>query len=1427
MKSEKYLEGQSMQRPPLFESDGFICLKNRFETYVKSKDLDLWHVITDGDFSPIQNNLETKKDEIVPFNKQNDDLKKKLATNNEAKMVIYNALPRKEYERSFMCQTVKEIWDTLLITHQGNNQVKANKIDLLVQQYEQFMISEEESIDNAFAKFNTIITSLKALDESFSSKNYVRKFIRTLHPKWRVKVTTIKESKNLTTLPLDELIGNLKVYEEVIKKDSETVKSKREQSRYIALKARKESSDDDSSISDKEDEEYAMAVRDFKKFFKRRGRFVRQPYEERKSFQRNKDDKNGKDERKCFKCGDPNHFVGECPKLSRYQNQKAFVGGSWSDSDEDEDEKTNYETCLMAKASNEEDEVFPAEEQPLPATASPTAQSPDYVLESDPEEDSERMTTRTLRRILDDEHDDVDIEAPSAKETEPFETDESMTTPPPHPAYRVTARISILAPVPTPVWSDAEVARLLAISTPPRYPPLSPMVSLLVLHTRSERARMLLLLDRLEILPRTIVFVAKLDREIKHNLERDVGYGITDTRDDMVEDLHGTPVVIEVAELSQRMTEFETRIEKMEPVFRKATSSVEKLNPVPTLVLFWNWATADSGKSFIPEESKVARDLLVMSVEFRDILRGNGPKAEKWQQTPRIHRSNPWGNENINCSERRRARPGRLQDSSAYYLLEPGRNERPPLSFQSLNQRAIGLFHDMVIEDCDQSESHITKYCESGRYTVMSDSEDSTVTYTVVSSPFGGLSDIGSPGVVGPEHEGLPWMLDDPYVQSPPPPDFVPEPVYPEFMPPEDEILPAEEQPLPAADSPTADSPGYIPESDPEEDPEEDDDEDPEEDPADYPADGGDDGDDEDEPSDDDEDEEVDIKSDNDNEEEHPAPVDSTTVALPAIDQAPSVEETELVETDESAATPPPHPLYRVTARISIPDLVPTPVWSDAEVARLLAYYSTSYQLLVPWSSPHSPRYLIHHYPHDTITTTISPPLPQIPSPPLPVSSQYCVISHHYLVLLSSLGYRAVTDPGCTSSRIPPLNLLSTDVEQDRHEDTVMSDSDESTVTYTEEDEVFPAEEQPLPATASPTAQSPDYVLESDPEEDSEEDDDEDPEEDPVDYPADGGDDGDDKDESSEDDEHDDVDIEVDDDEEEEEHPAPADSTTVALPTADQAPSAKETEPFETDESMTTPPPHPAYRVTARISILAPVPTPVWSDAEVARLLAISTPPSSPLSPWSSPLTHIPFPPLPPIPSPSLPLSPPLPVSAPPPASLIRLLGYRAAMIRLRAEATSTSHSLPLPPLSPIPAPTSSPPLLLPFTNYKEDIPEVGESSYAAFARPAGDLTADYSFVATMDREIKHNLERDVGYGITDTRDDMVEDLHGTPVVIEVAELSQRMTEFETRFIRADRRRQTMITKMLAADRRRHKQLTEALKLMKRLQTQMAELQRL
>ncbi|GJX05723.1 hypothetical protein Tco_0193655 [Tanacetum coccineum] len=250
----------------------------------------------------------------------------------------------------------------------------------------------------------------------------------------------------------------------------------------------------------------------------------------------------------------------------------------------------------------------------------------------------------------------------------------------------------------------------------------------------------------------------------------------------------------------------------------------------------------------------------------------------------------------------------------------------------------------------------------------MSDSEDSTVTYTTVSSPFGGLSDIGSPRVDGP-----PVMPEDPYVyvvatfqalpspdyvpspeepeQAPPLPEFDPEPVYPEFMPSEDDVLPAEKQPLPAAVSATVDSLGYILESDPKEDPEEEDDEDPKEDPVDYPTDRDDDDEEEEEPSEDEADDDEEDEDD-EKEEDNLAPADSTAVAFPAVDHVSSAEETEPFEIDESAATPPPHPAYRITARISIRTQTPISLPSYIEVSKLLAIPTPPALPLSLWSSP-------------------------------------------------------------------------------------------------------------------------------------------------------------------------------------------------------------------------------------------------------------------------------------------------------------------------------------------------------------------------------------------------------------------------------------------------------------------------------------------
>ncbi|GKE71706.1 hypothetical protein Tco_1529778, partial [Tanacetum coccineum] len=292
----------------------------------------------------------------------------------------------------------------------------------------------------------------------------------------------------------------------------------------------------------------------------------------------------------------------------------------------------------------------------------------------------------------------------------------------------------------------------------------------------------------------------------------------------------------------------------------------------------------------------------------------------------------------------------------------------------------------------------------------MSDSKYSTVTYTVVSSPFRSLSDIGSPGV-----DGQPVMPEDPYAyvvaafQAPQSPDYMPgseepkqaplspkfvsKPVYPEFMPPKDEVFLAKEQPLPAAVSHTADSLGYIADSDPEEDP------------TDYPADGGDDDDDDDESSDDDEDDDDDdVEEDKEDEEEE----------------------------------------------MSIRDEPPTPFWSEAEIARFLIPSPT-----LPVSSPVpvSPLLLptIPTYPlgyraamiwqrAESPSTSHSLPLP----PPIILSHTRASVAMMRVVAPSTyiLASRSETPPSGTPPLLPipltipspPLLLPSTDRRADRPE---------------------------------------------------------------------------------------------------------------------------------------------------------------------------------------------------------------------------------------------------------------------------------------------------------------------------------------------------------------------------------------------------------
>nr|GEY72977.1 UBN2 domain-containing protein [Tanacetum cinerariifolium] len=134
-----------------------------------------------------------------------------------------------------------------------------------------------------FTQFNAIVTSLKSLDLDYSIKNHVRKSLYALPLKWRDKVTSIEEAKDLATLPLNELIGNLKVYEMILASNGVASKLIKEKFMPIALKAnitRGQTSNDsvcqDGSDEDEGGEEFNSIARNIWKLFKKGNRFERE-----------------------------------------------------------------------------------------------------------------------------------------------------------------------------------------------------------------------------------------------------------------------------------------------------------------------------------------------------------------------------------------------------------------------------------------------------------------------------------------------------------------------------------------------------------------------------------------------------------------------------------------------------------------------------------------------------------------------------------------------------------------------------------------------------------------------------------------------------------------------------------------------------------------------------------------------------------------------------------------------------------------------------------------------------------------------------------------------------------------------------------------------------------------------------------------------
>ena len=179
---------------------------------------------------------------------------------------IFNVVSMEEFKRISNVEIAHIAWNILQTVHEGTEAVKINKLQRLTSKFESIRIFDDESFDELYAKLNDIVNFAYNLGKIYDQPKIVRKILRSLTEDFRLKVTAITESKDVDSIPVNELVGSLQSYELDLPKTSKP--------KSMALK-----SVDDVDVGGFDDElfatEIAYLAKNFRNFLKNNNRRVR------------------------------------------------------------------------------------------------------------------------------------------------------------------------------------------------------------------------------------------------------------------------------------------------------------------------------------------------------------------------------------------------------------------------------------------------------------------------------------------------------------------------------------------------------------------------------------------------------------------------------------------------------------------------------------------------------------------------------------------------------------------------------------------------------------------------------------------------------------------------------------------------------------------------------------------------------------------------------------------------------------------------------------------------------------------------------------------------------------------------------------------------------------------------------------------------
>ncbi|XP_062026455.1 uncharacterized protein LOC133742794 [Rosa rugosa] len=338
MEHQRDRASSSINCPPLFDGDDYSQWKIMMRAFLYSQDENMWNIVEIGWEHPTKVE-DSKKEEVssarIPKPRK-EWTKEEVCDRNcdfKARNSLFTALSKKERMRISHCDTAKQAWDLLQVTYEGNKKVRGQKLQQLVLEFENMSMAEDESIDDFHARLLNVTSQCRSLDDPVEEHRIVKKFLRSLPPKFQAKQIAIEEAQDLDIYSLDELVGNLKTFEMRFKPDKKV--------KDVAF----------SSVKNKDDVinnsvDLALLTKEFKDFLKyknssgnnsrnfsdsKRGQIFDNRFDKNSKFAQKK---SFPDKPKCYECGGIGHIPANCGnRICNSRGDKALKF-TWSDSDE-------------------------------------------------------------------------------------------------------------------------------------------------------------------------------------------------------------------------------------------------------------------------------------------------------------------------------------------------------------------------------------------------------------------------------------------------------------------------------------------------------------------------------------------------------------------------------------------------------------------------------------------------------------------------------------------------------------------------------------------------------------------------------------------------------------------------------------------------------------------------------------------------------------------------------------------------------------------------------------------------------------------------------------------------------------------------------------------------------------------------------------